>query len=138
MTMELNIFNVNQQQMVDEDCEYVNLIEVAAHEEFDKNCFSDPFETLLINSNDPNELGHDAKISGFSSLLDSSQILEEKQVMVAKELPRSKKKSLHAYSNAPKLELKKPSTGLTHVTIQPRDTFTVDVPSRLSVGGKVR
>jgi hypothetical protein len=138
MTMELNIFNVNQQQMVDEDCEYVNLIEVAAHEEFDKNCFSDPFETLLINSNDPNELGHDAKISGFSSLLDSSQILEEKQVMVAKELPRSKKKSPHAYSNAPKLELKKPSTGLTHVTIQPRDTFTVDVPSRLSVGGKVR
>ena len=27
MTAELNIFNVNQQQLVDEECEYVNLIE---------------------------------------------------------------------------------------------------------------
>jgi hypothetical protein len=26
MTVEMNIFNVNRQQLVDEDCEYVNLI----------------------------------------------------------------------------------------------------------------
>ncbi len=45
-------------KLVDEDCEYVNLIETAAQEEFDKNCFFffNPFETLLINSIDPNEL----------------------------------------------------------------------------------
>ena len=72
MTAELNIFNVNQQQLVDEDCEYVNLIEAPTQEKFDKNCFTDPFETLLVNSIDPNEIGHDAKISDFSSLLDSS------------------------------------------------------------------
>jgi hypothetical protein len=72
MTAELNIFNVNQQQLVDEDCEYVNLIEAAPQEEFDKNCFSDIFETFLVNSIDSNELEHDAKISHFSSLLDSS------------------------------------------------------------------
>ena len=72
MTAELNIFNVNQQQLVDEDCEYMNLIEVPTQEEFDENCFTDLFETLLVNSVDPNELGHDAKISNFSSLLDSS------------------------------------------------------------------
>uniref|UniRef100_A0A2N9HGJ4 Uncharacterized protein n=1 Tax=Fagus sylvatica TaxID=28930 RepID=A0A2N9HGJ4_FAGSY len=88
MTTELNIFNVNQQQLVDEDFEYMNLIE----------------------------------------------ILEEEQVMVAKKIPRSKKKSLHAYSDVPKLELEQPPTGLTHVSIQQRDTFTVDVPLKLSVG----
>ena len=77
MTAKLNIFNVNQQHLVDEDCEYVNLIKAAPHEEFDKNCFPDPFETLIVNSIDFNELEHDAKISDFSTLLDSSQILEE-------------------------------------------------------------
>jgi hypothetical protein len=54
--------------------------------------------------------------------------------MVTKKLPRSKKKSLHAYSDAPKLNLKQPPTGLTYVSIEPHDTFTVDVPSKLSVG----
>ena len=29
MTAELNIFNVNPQQLVDEECEYVNFIEAA-------------------------------------------------------------------------------------------------------------
>ena len=50
ITAELNIFNVNPQQLVDEECEYVNFIEAAPQEEFDKNCFSDPFKTLPINS----------------------------------------------------------------------------------------
>jgi hypothetical protein len=66
--------------------------------------------------------------------LDYSQILEEEQVMVAKKIPKSKKKSLHAYSDALKLELEQPPTGLTHVSIKQRDTFTVDVPLKLSVG----
>ena len=72
---------------MDEDCVYVNLIKAVVQEEFDKNCFSDPFETPLVNSIDSNELEPDAKISDFSSLLDSSQILEEEQVVVAKKLP---------------------------------------------------
>ena len=87
MIAELNIFNVNHQQLVDEDCEYLNLIEAAPQGEFVKNCFSNPFETPLVNSIDSNELEPDAKISDFSSLLDSSQILEEEQVVVAKKLP---------------------------------------------------
>jgi hypothetical protein len=70
MTTELNIFNVNPQQLVDEECEYVNFIEVAPQEEFNKNCFSDPFETFPVNYVD--ELKPDVKISNFSSLLDSS------------------------------------------------------------------
>jgi hypothetical protein len=118
---------------VDEDCEYLNLIEAAPQGEFVKNCFSDSFETPLVNSIDSNELEPDAKISDFSSLLDFSQILEEEQVVVAKKLPRSKKKFVHAYSDATKLELKQPSTCLTCASIEPRDTFTVDVPSKLSV-----
>jgi hypothetical protein len=74
---------------VDEDCEYVNLIEAAPQEEFDKNCLSDPFETPFVNFIASNVLEHDVKISYFSSLLDSLQILEEEQVVVAKKPPRS-------------------------------------------------
>ena len=84
MTMELNIFNVNPQQLVDEECEYVNSIEVAPQEEFDKNCFFDPFETLPVNSIASIELKPDVKLFDFSFLLDSSQILEEEQIVVAK------------------------------------------------------
>jgi hypothetical protein len=76
MTTELNIFNVNLQQLVDEECEYVNFIEAAPQEEFNKNCFSDPFETLLVDSVVFNELKPTAKLFD-SSLLDSLQILEE-------------------------------------------------------------
>ncbi len=91
----------------------------------DNNCFLDPFETIPVNSIASNELKPDAKISNYSSLLDSSQMLEEEQVMVAKKPLRSKKKSLHAYSDAPKLELKQPPKVLTHESIEPRETFTM-------------
>ena len=64
------------------------------------------------------------------------EILEEEQVMVAKKLPRSKKKSLHAYLDAPKLELKQPPKGLTCTSLKLCDTFTVDVPLKLSVEQK--
>uniref|UniRef100_A0A2N9EH73 Aspartic peptidase DDI1-type domain-containing protein n=1 Tax=Fagus sylvatica TaxID=28930 RepID=A0A2N9EH73_FAGSY len=81
MTTELNIFNVNPQQLVDEECEYVNFIEAAPQEEFNNHCYPHPFETLLM--------------------------LEKEQVVVAEKPPRSKKKSLLAYSDAPKLGLMK-------------------------------
>jgi hypothetical protein len=84
----------------------VNFIEAAPQEEFDKNCFSDPFETLPINFAVSIELKPGVKLSDFSSLLDSSQMLEEEQVVVAEKPPRSKKKSLLAYPDAPKLKLK--------------------------------
>uniref|UniRef100_A0A2N9FD69 Retrotransposon gag domain-containing protein n=1 Tax=Fagus sylvatica TaxID=28930 RepID=A0A2N9FD69_FAGSY len=77
MTAELNIFNVNPQQLVDEECEYVNFIEATPQEEFNKNCFSNSFETLPVNSIVSNELKPAAKIFYSSSLLDSLQILEE-------------------------------------------------------------
>uniref|UniRef100_A0A2N9FDI2 Aspartic peptidase DDI1-type domain-containing protein n=1 Tax=Fagus sylvatica TaxID=28930 RepID=A0A2N9FDI2_FAGSY len=88
MTAELNIFNVNPQQLMDEECEYVNFIEAAPQEEFNKNCFSNSFENLLVNSIVSNELKPAAKIFYSSSLLDSLQILEEEQVVVAKNPPR--------------------------------------------------
>ncbi len=53
--------------------------------------------------------------------------------MVAKKLPRSKKNSLHANSDAPKRELKQPPNGLTCASLEPCDTFTGDVPLKLSV-----
>ena len=62
---------------MDEKCEYVNFIEAAPQEEFDKNCFSNPFETLPINSVISIELKLDVKLSDFSFLLDSSQMLKE-------------------------------------------------------------
>uniref|UniRef100_A0A2N9FDF3 Retrotransposon gag domain-containing protein n=1 Tax=Fagus sylvatica TaxID=28930 RepID=A0A2N9FDF3_FAGSY len=88
---ELNIFNVNPQQLVDEECEYVNFIE----------------------------------------------ILEEEQVVVAKKPPRSKKKSLHAYLDAPKLKLKQPPRDLPCASIEPHATSTVKVHSKESVNQEV-
>jgi hypothetical protein len=134
MIIELNIFNVNPQQLVGEECEYVNFIQVAPQEEFDKNCFSDLFETLPINSAASIELKPDVKLSDFSFLLDSSQMLEEEQVVVTEKPLRSKKKSLHAYPDAPKLKLKQPPRGLPCASIEPHATSTVEVPSKMSVG----
>ena len=80
MTLELNIFHVAKQPHEDDDCAYVNLIGVV--EEFNNNCFSDPFETLLHNSVDSYDLECDIHVSENFSLLDSSQVLEEQQIMV--------------------------------------------------------
>ena len=131
---ELNIFKVNQQQLVDEECEYMNLIEAAPQEEYENDCFPDPFEIPFVNFITSDELKPDVKISDFSSLSDSSQILEEEQVVVAKKPLRSKKKSLHAYSDALKLELKQPPKDSTCASIEPHATSTVEVPSKMSVG----
>uniref|UniRef100_A0A2N9HDH6 Retrotransposon gag domain-containing protein n=1 Tax=Fagus sylvatica TaxID=28930 RepID=A0A2N9HDH6_FAGSY len=111
MTAELNIFNVNPQQLVDEECEYVNFIEAAPQEEFNNHCYLDPFETLPL--------------------------LDEEQVVVAEKPPRSKKKSLLAYPNAPKLKLKPPPRDLPCASIEPHATFTVEVPSKMSVDPEV-
>jgi hypothetical protein len=137
MTAELNIFNVNPQQLVDEECEYVNFIEAAPQEGFDKNCFPDPFETLPINYAASIELKPDVKLSDFSSLLNSSQMLEKEQVVVAEKSPISKKKSLLAYSDTPKLGLKKTPKGLPCTSIEPHATSTVEVPSKMSVHQEV-
>jgi hypothetical protein len=136
MTAELNIFNVNPQQLVDEECEYVNFIEAAPQEEFNKNCFSDPFETLLVDSIVSNELKPATKLFDYS-LLDSLQILEEEQVIEAKNPPRSKKKSLLAYSDVPKLRLKKTPKGLPLASIELYATSAVEVPSKESVDQEV-
>ena len=77
MTLELNIFHVAKQPHEDDDCAYVNLIGVAVQEEFNKNYFSDPLETLLNNSIGFYDLECDIHVSENFSLLDSSQILEE-------------------------------------------------------------
>ena len=132
MTTELNIFNVNPQQLVDEKCEYVNFIEAAPQEKFNKNYFSDPFETLFVDSIVSNELKPATKLFEYS-LLDSLQILEEEQVIEAKNPPRSKKKSLLTHSDAPKLRLKKTPKGLPLASIEPHATSAVEVPSKESV-----
>jgi hypothetical protein len=137
MTAELNIFNVNPQQLVDEECEYVNFIEAAPQEEFNNHCYPDPFETLPVNSIASNELKLDVKISDFSSLLDSSQMLEEEQVVVAEKPPRSKKKSLLAYSDAPKLGLKQHQKIYHCASIEPHANSTVEVPSKMSVDQEI-
>uniref|UniRef100_A0A2N9GQU6 Retrotransposon gag domain-containing protein n=1 Tax=Fagus sylvatica TaxID=28930 RepID=A0A2N9GQU6_FAGSY len=118
------------------ECEYVNFIEATPQEEFNKNCLSNSFETLPVNSIVFNELKPAAKLFD-SSLLDSLQILEEEQVIEAKNPPRSKKKSLLAYSDAPKLRLKKTPKGLPLASIEPHATTTVEVYSKESVDQEV-
>jgi hypothetical protein len=63
--------------------------------------------------------------------------LDEEQVVVAEKPPRSKKKSLLAYPNAPKLKLKPPPRDLPCASIEPHATFTVEVPSKMSVDPEV-
>ena len=48
MTVELNIFNVMQQQMEDDECHYVNLIDAVVQQEFNRNCFSNPLELFSL------------------------------------------------------------------------------------------
>uniref|UniRef100_A0A2N9IRU3 Retrotransposon gag domain-containing protein n=1 Tax=Fagus sylvatica TaxID=28930 RepID=A0A2N9IRU3_FAGSY len=60
-------------------------------------------------------------------------VLEEEQVVVAEKPPRSKKKSLLAYPDAPKLKLKQPPRDLPCASIEPHATYTVKVPSKMSV-----
>ena len=63
--------------------------------------------------------------------------MEEEQVVVAKNPPRSKKKSLLAYPDAPKLRLKQPPRELQCVSIEPHATTTVEVHSKECVDQKV-
>ena len=72
MTTELNIFNVMRQQIEDDECHHVNLIEGVVQEEFTQTCISEPLETLPINSVDYFVIEHDATLSYICYLLDSS------------------------------------------------------------------
>uniref|UniRef100_A0A2N9JAZ1 Reverse transcriptase domain-containing protein n=1 Tax=Fagus sylvatica TaxID=28930 RepID=A0A2N9JAZ1_FAGSY len=114
MTAELNIFNVMQQQLEDDECHYVNLIDTVVQEEFNRNCFSDPLETLLTNSVDSYDIANDTHLTEICSLLDSSQVLEEEQMMVInepwrphfEELPKTERKPMPSSEDIPQLELK--------------------------------
>ena len=81
MTLKLNIFQVAKQPHEDDDYAYVNLIGAVVQEEFNKNCFSDPFKTLFNNYVGSYDLECDIHVSGNFSLLDSSQVLEKQQMM---------------------------------------------------------
>jgi hypothetical protein len=109
MTAELNIFNVMQQQLEDDECHYVNLIDTVVQENFNQNCFLDPLETLLTNSVDSYDIAHDAHSIEICSLLDSSQVLEKEQVIAInepwrphfEELPKTEKKPLPSSEDIP-------------------------------------
>ena len=77
MTLELNIFHVAKHPHEDDDYAYVNLIRAVVQEEFNKNCFSDPLETLLNNSVGSYDLKCNIHVSENFSSLNSSQVLEE-------------------------------------------------------------
>ena len=81
MTLELNIFHVAKQPHEDDDFAYMNLIEVVVQKEFNKNFFSDPLETLLNNFVGSYDLECDIYVSKNFSFLDSSQVLEEQQMV---------------------------------------------------------
>jgi hypothetical protein len=63
--------------------------------------------------------------------------LEEEQVVVVEKLPRSKKKSLLAYPDAPKLRLKQPPKDLQCASLEPHATSTVEVHSKMSVDKEI-
>ena len=125
MTLELNIFHVAKQPHVDDDYAYVNLIRVVVQEEFNKNCFSDPFETFLNNFVGSYDLECHIHVSENFSLLDSSQVLEEQQMMTInkgwkpcfKELLENEEKLMHSSEEAPQMELKLLPSGLKYANL---------------------
>ena len=64
-------------------------------------------------------------------------MLEEEQVVEVEKPLRSKKKSILAYSDAPKLKLKQLPRDLPCASIESHATFTVEVPSKMSVDPEV-
>jgi hypothetical protein len=140
MTAELNIFNVMRQQLEDDECHYVNLIDTVVQEEFNRNCFSDPLETLLTNSINSYDIEHDAKLTEICSLLDSSQVLEEEQVMAVnepwrprfEELPETEKKPMPSSEEIPQLELKPLPNGFKYAYLGPGETFLIVISAALN------
>ena len=63
--------------------------------------------------------------------------MEEETIIETKNPLRSKKKSLLAYSDAPKLRLKKTPKGLPLASVEPHATSAVKVPSKESVDQEV-
>ena len=64
-------------------------------------------------------------------------MLEEEQVVVVEKPPRSKKKSLLAYPDAPKLKLKQPPRDLPCASIEPHATSSMEVSSKMSVDQEI-
>jgi hypothetical protein len=140
MTVELNIFNVMQQQLEDDECHYVNLIDTVVQEEFNRKCFFEPLETLLTNSVDSYDIAHDAHLTEICSLLDSSQVLEKEQVMVInepwrphfEELPKTKKKPMPSSEEIPQLKLKPLPNGFKYAYLGPSETFPEVISAALN------
>uniref|UniRef100_A0A2N9F3L4 RNA-directed DNA polymerase n=1 Tax=Fagus sylvatica TaxID=28930 RepID=A0A2N9F3L4_FAGSY len=146
MTAELNIFNVMRQQLEDDECHYVNLVDTVMQEEFNRNYFSYPLETLLTNSVNSYDIEHDAKLTEICSLLDSSQVLEEEQVMAVnepwrprfEELPETEKKPMPSSEEIPQLELKPLPNGFKYAYLGPSETFPIVISAALNEGQEVK
>uniref|UniRef100_A0A2N9IMW2 RNA-directed DNA polymerase n=1 Tax=Fagus sylvatica TaxID=28930 RepID=A0A2N9IMW2_FAGSY len=108
MTAELNIFNVMRQQLEDDECHYVNLIDTVVQEEFNRNCFSDPLETLLANSS----MNHGD--------------------LAVEELPETEKKPMPSSEEIPQLELKPLPNGFKYAYLGPGETFPVVISAALN------
>ena len=64
-------------------------------------------------------------------------MLEEEQVVVTEKPPRSKKKSLLAYPDAPELKLKQRPRDLPCASIEPLAISSVEVPSKMSMDQEI-
>ena len=98
--------------------------------------FPDPLETLLNNFVGSYDLECDIHVSKNFSLLDSSQVLEEQQMMAInegwrprfKELPKSAKKLVPSSEEAQQLELKLLPNGLKYAYLGLGETFSIVIP----------
>ena len=118
----------------------MNLIDTVVQEEFNRNCFSDPLETLLSNSVDLYDIEHNAQLTEICSLLDSSQVLEEEQVMAIneswrphfEELLETEKKPMPSSEEIPQLELKPLPNGFKYAYLGRGETFPVVISIALN------
>uniref|UniRef100_A0A2N9IHI1 Reverse transcriptase RNase H-like domain-containing protein n=1 Tax=Fagus sylvatica TaxID=28930 RepID=A0A2N9IHI1_FAGSY len=104
MTAELNIFNVMQQQLEDDECHYVNLIDTTVQEEFNRNFLK---EEQVMAANEPWGLHFE-------------------------ELLKTKKKLMPSSEEIPQLELKPLPNGFKYAYLGPGETFLVVISAALN------
>ena len=118
----------------------MNLIDTVVQEEFNRNCVSNPLETLLTNLVDSYDIAHDAHLTEICSLLDSSQVLEEKQVMAInepwrphfEELPKTEEKPMPSSEEISQLELKPLPNGFKYAYLGLGETFPLVISAALN------
>ena len=133
MTLEVNIFNISKKIMGDEKCETMNWLNAIVEEIFLIRHLSNPLESCLVNSYNPDS-SINPKVVDVCYLSDESQIMEVNGWKPRfEELPERETKSILSSIEVPKLELKQLLCGIKYAFFISGDTFPIVITSELTM-----